>query len=299
MLSLSNDFIGQSSPKLGTLHFIKEDWTDVITLSRKLTMPERTVMIDTMYLIQLRKEEFEAILLDPTYHASEKSPFKNSMAMMFRNLMERKIDACLSNNIMREFVGRMPKKINLLEIYKRHIVMIAPKEAFETNFLNLASAINSCMNQFDDSGCGDIKDSYSYLLAVLAKVGFFVTEDKHVDMIYRYISLIRKTNPIQKNKELLKIKETYDALSSKGGMEFPVEDIIDYLFAEKSFITVPVSLLELKNNLPQVFDKYDTILWIMRSADEIEWLKTIIGQMPEEWDYNILKKAKERIREIA
>lgn len=282
-----------------TSTFIQKDWTELITLNRKLTLPKRTIMVDTMYLIQLKKEEFEAILLDPTYHASEKSPFKNPMAAMFRNLMEGKIDVCLSNNIMREFVGRMPKKINLMEIYKRHVVVITPKENFESNFFDLSCAINSCMNQYSDGGCGDIKDSYSYLLAVLANVGFFVTEDKHLDMIYRYINLIRNENPIAKKHEIQKIKETYNAVRNNTDMKFPVEKILQYLFSEIDFLTVPVSLINLKSSLAEVLDKHDIILWIMRSVGEIEWLKTIIDKLPKEWDHDVLANAKKRISEIA
>lgn len=279
--------------------FIQSDWTEIITLSRKLTLPERTVLIDTMYLIQLRNEEFEALLLDPKYHDSQKNPSKKAMAGIFRSLIERKIDACFSNNIMREFVGRMPKKANLLEIYKRYFVVITPKEKFETNIFDLASAINSCMNQYSDDGCGDIKDSYSYLLAVLAKVGFFVTEDKHLDMIYRYLGLIRKKDVMEKNQEILKIKAIYESINGENDSKFPILEILQYLFSDTSFLTVPVSLLELKNNLPEVLDKYDSILWIMRSVGEIEWLKTIVGKLPQELDHNVLTEAKKRIAEVS
>lgn len=279
--------------------FIESDWTDIIALSRKLTLPKRTVLIDTMYLIQLHKEEFESLLLDPKYQTSQKNPSKKAMAGIFRSLIERKIDACFSNNIIREFVGRMPKKANSLEIYKRYFVVITPKEKFETNLLNLASAINSCMNQYSDDGCGDVKDSYSYLLAVLAKVGFFVTEDKHLDMIYRYLGLIRKKEIREKNQEIQKIKAIYESINGEIDTKFPIVEILRYLFLDSSFLTVPVSLLELKNNLPEVLDKYDSILWIMRSVGEIEWLKTMVGKLPKELDPNVLTDAKKRIVEVA
>jgi hypothetical protein len=277
----------------------KEDLSDLITLTRELTQPKRTVMIDTMYLIQLGKEDFEEILRYPYYCPSQKSSLKGCMAAILKDILEGKIDACLSNNIMREFVGRMPKKFNLLEIYKRHIVTIAPKQKFESEFFNLAAAINSCMNQFDDSGCGDVKDSYSYLLAIFASASFFVTEDKHLDMIYQYLNKVREMDNPSKTVEALKIESAYLNIADIYENEFPFKRIIGHILFTQSILPVPVSLQDLKSNLPEVLDRYEMVIWILRSIAEIEWLKTSIGTLPDNWDEDILVDAKRRITEIA
>jgi predicted nucleic acid-binding protein len=299
-LTLQNDDAEDPGPKglLEAASLAEENWKDVITLSRNLTVPKRTVMVDTNYLIQVSKEEFESILLDPKYEVSTKSPFKKQMASLFRSLMEGKIDVCFSNFIMREFIGLVPKKRELLEIYKRKITVITPKNNFEPCLMDLSSALNSCMNQ-SGCGCGDVKDTFSYILAVLAKVSFFVTEDKDLTMVYRYVNLIREKNPEEKNREIQKIKDTYNTLNSTALTDFPAERILRYLFSDIRFLTVPVSLRLLKSSLPQVLDKFDTVIWIMRSVQEIEWLKNLVNELPKDWDNAVLEKAKKRIYDIA
>lgn len=138
--------------------------SEVITLSRDLANPKRSVMIDTQYIIQVNKEELMPILLDPNYEIAAQNGFKKQMGRLFSNAISKKIDLCFSNNIMREFVGLVPKKRDLLEIYKRNIVVVSPKSYFETCFMDLAAAIGSRMVH-TKCGNGDVKDTYSFLLA--------------------------------------------------------------------------------------------------------------------------------------
>jgi hypothetical protein len=273
---------------------------EVIALNRDLTMPKRTVIVDTNYLIQVNKDEFASMLLDPKYEvSSKKSPQKKQMARLFRNMMERKIDLCFSNFIMREFIGRVPKKRDLLEILKRHIVFITPKENFESNFMDLAAAIDSCMNQ-SGYGCGDVKDTYSYILSVLAGVAYFVTEDKDLKRTYGYFSDVATRTFEEKKKEISKIKDLYNAIRGSSSSYFPLERVLEGLFLELNKpLTVPISLVRLENSLPLVLDKFDTIVWIFRSINEIEWLKRIVRKLPDDWDYGVVERAKKRIVEIA
>ena len=281
--------------------FASEDFTEIITLNRNVISPERTVMVDTNYLIQLKKDDFESILLNPNYQVSAKSVLSRQMALLFKDLLEQKIDMCLSNFIMREFIGVVPKKRDLLDLYRRHIAVVSPNENYEANFMDLSSAINSCMNQAG-FGIGDVKDTYSYILAVLAKARFFVTEDKDLKRVYEYLSAINEKNSEEKSKEISKIKEVYDSLSDKKS-EFPVEKILNYLFCmvtiSEDRLTVPISICNLSSHLPQALDKFSNILWIMRTTNEIDWLSKRVSKLPDKWNFTILETAKKRILEIA
>jgi hypothetical protein len=212
--------------------------------------------------------------------------------------MERKIDLCFSNFIMRGFIGRAPRRRDLLEIYKRDIVVIAPKDNLEPRFLDLAAAINSCI--IESGKEGDVKDTYSYIIAALAKIYLFVTEDKDVERVYRYFSQIRNKSIDEIAREIRKINEVYKLLSGTLANDFPVGEILGCFFMDDyGTLPIPVSVERLKSRLPQVLDKFDTILWIYRSLQEIESLSKYINDFPEDWDDDIIARAKERIYEVA
>lgn len=270
---------------------------EVIMLSQNLTSPKRSVMIDTQYLIQVNKEELTSILLDPNYEITASSPLKQQMSRLFKNSIERKLDLCFSNNIMREFIGLVAKKRDLLEIYKRNIVVISPKAHFEPCFMDLSAAIGSRMLQ-SKCGNGDVKDTYSYLLAALARINFFVTEDQDIKRLYHYFSIIKAKPSNEKALEIAQIDALYRELSIDT--EFPLEPVLNFLFSEnaKEF-TVPVSIAQLQNSLPLVLDKFENIIWIYRSIDELQFLMMLINKLPSNWDYSVIDNAKKRIGQIA
>jgi len=279
--------------------FASEDFQEIIGMNRKVINPERTIMVDTNYLIQISTDDLEAIVLDPSY-VSMLKPLPRQMAMLFRNLLDNKIDLCLSKLIMQEFMPRVPRKNELFELYKRHIITIVPKNNSEPSFWDLASAVNACMN-LAGLGTGDIKDTYSYLLAILAKARFFVTEDKHIEMVYNYLSSINQREKEAIKQEIEKIRKAYNAISDHQ-TNFPIDKILDFIFQQVTYsedrLTVPISLYDLKNQLPEVLDRFSTVLWIMRSIKELEYLKTRINKLPDDWDASVLIAGQKRLHEI-
>jgi hypothetical protein len=177
------------------------------------------------------------------------------------------------------------------------MVVVSPKEHIEKCFMDLAAAIGSMMVQ-TKCGNGDIKDTYSYILSVLARVNFFVTEDKDIKRLYQYFSIVKNKSFRERTLEIQQIKEFYQELNANK--EFPLEKVLNFLFSENDKnLTVPISILQLKNALPQVLDKFDNVIWIYRSIAEIQFLRTLVNKLPNDWDYTIIDKAKKRIGQIA
>lgn len=276
-------------------------WQQVLTISKELTVYNRSIMVDTNYLTLINKKDYDEMLLDPAYETKVQTPFKKQMARLFRDFMQRKIDLCFSNFIMREFLGRAPRRKELLEIYKRDIIVVSPKEHLESSFLDLAAAIDACI--IEDGGEGDVKDTYSYILAAIAKIRIFVTEDSDIKRVYEYLSGIRAGGFDNVPREIRKIKEMYKLLNDGSEPNFPIDELLGALFMrEYGDLPIPVSVDRLHNSLPQVLDKFDPLIWIYRSLQEIEMLSKhlqALKEFPEDWDGDIITRAKERIHEVA
>lgn len=290
--------IDRNGNDMGGIIYSPDVWKEVIKLSRDLTFSERAVIVDTNYLTLINKKDFVSMLLDPNYESTVRSSLKKQMAKLFRDFMERKIDLCFSNFIMREFIGLAPKRKDLLEIYRRYIVIIGPKENLEPYFLDLAAAINSCIVERGEEG--DVKDTYSYILAALVKIKFFVTEDRDVKRVYRYLSRMKEKSSDEIRREIRKIKGVFGLLCETSNPEFPIDEILSFLFFEgQENLPVPVSIARLENRLPQVLERFELILWMFRSLQEIDWLRGHVGEMPAEWNDEIVATAKKRIYEVA
>lgn len=133
---------------------------------------------------------------------------------------------------------------------------------------------------------------------MLANINFYVTEDKDVKRLYQYLSIIKNRPYADRISEIQNIKELYRELNDDTN--FPVEKVLNFLLSENDKnLTVPVSILQLQNTLPQVLDKFETIIWIYRSIDEITFLTVIVEKLPSDWDNSVIKKAKKRIGQIA
>jgi hypothetical protein len=198
---------------------------------------------------------------------------------------------------MREFIGLVPKKRDLLDIYKRNIIVVSPNGQFEPCFMDLAAAVGSQMVQ-TNCGNGDIKDTYSFLLAMLANIGFFVTEDKDVKRLYQYFSKVKNLPYDKRNGEIAHIKDLYRELNPDS--DFPIDRVLTYLFSENTkSLTIPVSILQLENTLPQVLDKFENVIWMYRSIGELEHLTLIVDKLPPDWDHSIIEKARKKIGQIA
>jgi len=282
-----------------TIVFYSPDiWKDVIKLNRKPTMVNRTIMVDTNYLTLINNKDFISMLLDPNYENSVTSPQKRQMARLFRDFTERKIDLCFSDIVMREFIGRAPKRKDLLEIYKRYIIVITPKSNLASYFWDLAAAVNSCIIEIGEEG--DIKDTYSYIIIALARINYFVTEDRDVERVYRYFTRVREKSWEERKREIMKIKGVFKLLCGASNTGFPIDEILGFLFFnEHESLPIPVSIAGLEDRLPEVLDRSEVILWLFRLLQEIDRLRNFVSEMPPEWDEEIVERARKRISDIA
>jgi hypothetical protein len=292
--SLTSDWIDNNTIVAYSLNI----WKDVITVNREPTMLKRKIMVDTNYLTLVNKKDLISMLLDPNYESSVSSPQKKQMARLFRDFMERKLDLCFSNIIIREFIGRAPKRKDLLEVYKRYIVVLTPKDNFASHFWDLAAAVNSRIIETGEEG--DIKDTYSYILGTLAKINYFVTEDADVERVYRYFSRFREKSYEERKRETRKIKGVFKILCSASNAEFPIDEILGFFFFnEHEPLLIPVSIARLQDRLPEVLDRSEVILWLFRSLQEIDRAREFVSEMPSEWDEEIVERARKRIYDIA
>ena len=83
-------------------------------------------MVDTNYLILVNREDLARMFFDREYDNTIGSDTKKQMARLFRDVTDRKLDLCFSNFIMREFIGLVPGRQELLKIYKKYIAVIKP-----------------------------------------------------------------------------------------------------------------------------------------------------------------------------
>lgn len=268
----------------------------LVKIDPEPAMIDRTIMVDTNYLILVNQKDIASMFFDPNYEDSVRAP-KKQMARLFRDARNRKLDLCFSNLIMREFIGRAPKRKEMLEIYKKYISVITPADNLESRFLDLAASLNSCIIESGQEG--DIKDTYSYILAALAEVRYFVTEDKDLDRVYTYLNGVREKDLEEIGREIRKIKGVFKVLCEKPESTFPTHDVLGFLFLHSTPLPVPVSISRLKDRLPDVLDRTETILWMFRSLQEIAELRRYVTEMPEGWNERIIEKAKLRIGDVA
>ena len=269
----------------------------LIHLQPKPTMVDRTITVDTNYLVQVNQRDLISMLFDVKYENSVKSNFKKQMARLFRNVISRKIDLYLSDIVMSEFVGYAPKNKELAEIYKKYIGVIYPARSFQPCFFHLAAAINACI--VETGQAGDIKDTYSYTLAALAGIRYYVTRDKDVVRVYKYLSHLRKRDFSEQIRQINKIKNIYRSLCHADEETFPIDDVLGFILIGLSQLPVPVSIEHLGDSLPAVLDKVETILWMFRTLKEINQLKSLSPELPPEWNGKIVAQAKSRIEKIA
>ncbi len=171
----------------------------------------------------------------------------------------------------------------------------------EASFLDLAAAIDACIIEGGQEG--DIKDTYSYILAAIGKVKIFVTEDADVTRVYEYLSRIRDSGFDNIIREIRKIKELYKLLNDSSIPDFPLDTLLGGLFMKDYCdLPIPVSVDHLQSSLPKVLDKFDTLIWIYRSLQEITMISGDLkryNELPEDWDEDVGTRAKERIYEVA
>lgn len=275
--------------------FLLDIWKEIIEFSKEPTMKERTILVDTNYLTQITPEDFVAMFLDSSYEENANGSEKKQMAKLFRDFMERKVDLVFTDIVMREFIGLAPKRRELLEIYKKNIVVITPKKDFEPCFFDLAAAINACIAETGEYG--DIKDTYSYILCCIANVRYFVTEDPDVKRVHLYIGKVKNYGDEERKREIRKITGIFKSLQTASREDFPLKNVLHNLFLPEE-PTVPISIKMLEERLPKILDRCETIMWMFRSLDEINHLKKYGLKNPEGLDETAIERARKRIEDI-
>ncbi|WXG46134.1 MAG: hypothetical protein WED05_05635 [Candidatus Atabeyarchaeum deiterrae] len=272
---------------------------ELIVISPEPAMFERTIMVDTNYLMQVNQEDIMEMLFNPCYEdkfTEASKLIKKQMIKLLRDVVNRKLDLCFTNHIAREFVCRQCMKKGLIKIYMKYITVLTPREAFESEFLNVSAAINSQIP--DPLGKGEINDTYSYILAALAGSKYFVTEDKHVTSIYKYLAGIREGDSNLKAKEIKNVNETYKILNSQE-TAFPIDDVLKALFGDLGSLPVPIKIGSLGDSLPNVLDKEDVLVRILRFLQEIGHLRASSAKVPDGWDESLVEKSRLRISAVA
>lgn len=270
-----------------------------ITISRAFVHEDRTVMVDTNYLHQLNENDLMSMLFDRNYENSISSPWKRQMSKMFRDALGGRIDLCFSNLILREFIGLAPRRTRLVELYRRYFSVVAPKENFESCFFDLAGAINALVAETGRQG--DVKDAYSYIIAALAHVRYFITEDQDLRSLYSYLIGVRHKGYQEIAKDIKKIRDAFAALSKTSGDDFPLAKILERLYWGP--LPIPVSVLDLKHALADVLTKTETMLVMVTSLAGIDSMLTTMQESkietPKEFDGKTCEAARTRIESVA
>jgi hypothetical protein len=268
----------------------------LVTFNHRPAMINRTIFVDTNYLNQINQKDLAEMFLNPHYEEKVTSADKKQMARLFGDFRNRKVDLIFSDMVMKELIGQSAKAKALIEMYKEHLIIVGPANNME-DFFNVAAAINSCVCEAGKHG--DIKDTYSYLLAFAGDIRYFVTRDGDVRPIYDYLSSLQKNGWTRKVAEIKKIKETLQVLSSEP-ISSRTEKFVESLFVHNySSPPSPICLSELEDKLPDVLDRSELILWMYRSLKDIERLREYVTKIVSGWDEGPINYCKQRIQEVA
>jgi hypothetical protein len=256
-------------------------------------------MVDTNYLTQLNAKDLMSMLFDRNYENSISSPWKQQMSRMFRDAVGGRIALCFSNLILREFIGKAPRRTDLVKLYRRYIAVVAPKENLESCFFDLAAATDAIIVEAGEAG--DVKDTYSYILAALAHVRYFITEDQDIRRLYAYLIAVRSKGYQAIDKDIRKIRDAFGALSKTSEDDFPIGRILERLYWGP--IPTPVSVVDLKNALADVLTKTETMLVMFMSLARIDSMLRDMQESktetPKEFDGKTCDAAKTRIESVA
>ena len=138
--------------------------------------------------------------------------------------------------------------------------------ARESCFFDLAAAINARLAE--TGGAGDVKDTYSYILAALTHVRYFITEDKDLRRLYAYLTQIQSKGYYEIQKEIRRVRDVFETMSNSSESIFPIGKILERLFWGQ--IPTPVSILDAKNAIAEVLTKTETMLALGRSLARID-----------------------------
>jgi hypothetical protein len=80
---------------------------------------------------------------------------------------------------------------------------------------------------------------------------------------------------------------------------FPISDVLGFLFIQIEPLPIPVSISKLENQLPDVLDKVETVVWIFSSLQEIAWMRKAKADLPSEHNKDLVAEAETRVTSLA
>jgi hypothetical protein len=250
---------------------------DLIERETQQTTGEYSVVIDSNYLLQFNKYDLFHLFFDNTYRKRIANPLKKQMAMLIICKNQGKIALFVSNQIFRDFARIAPEKAELLQYYKKYFGIIRPKREYESFFIDLSTLLTLRANLYGFKA--DSSDTYSYIVACLANISFFITEDSDVRGIYHYLLRLRKSKKSDVRKEIYSIIRKSEVLFDTDRKKFPTEKILEKLF-RSDFITLPISIKNISTELPEVTEKAVPVLYICQIINEILSNKIIMNENP-------------------
>ncbi len=269
---------------------------DLIEFGREgdtfVTRTCKSAMVDTNYLIQTNEKDIISMFFDKEYEEKISSPLKKQMARLFRSFVEGKITLFFSNSIRREFIYIAPEKKSLVSKYSRYMFQIGSKRCFESYFLDLSSIINL---QAKETGYKvDLLDTYSYIVACLTGINYFISADSDVKGIFNYITDIKNKTHVEKIKEIKKLMKSNEALFCISERAFPIKKIIEFLFLSSFSLTIPINIKDMIGNLPKASEKASSVIRLCNMINEIEENFDLIDND----ERSLIQKAQELIHKI-
>jgi hypothetical protein len=276
------------------IDLVSTEEPEIVKFTKKPTMTNRTVLVDTNYLNQINQKDFIKMFFNPRYEETVSSAQKKQMAKLFREFRNRTIDLIFSDMVINELIGQSPHNKLLIEVYKEHIIFLSPA-GNDNEFFKVSAAVNSRLSESGKTG--DIKDTYSYLLSLAGNIRYFVTEDHDLRPVYDYFKDLQAKGWSEKQVEIRKIKAIVKILSSGSNTE-QSERLVESLFSSIYYLPMPISLKDLEEKLPDVLDRSEIILWMDRTLRDIDSLQEYKSKILYGWDEAVVSYCKGRINEI-
>ena len=248
MVELNED---ESTPQDGFFFFRK-----FIDIKAEQFKGDFSVIIDSNYLLQFNKEDLFHLFFDSTYQKRIANPLKKQMAMLIVCRNQAKLTIFVSNQIFREFVKIAPDKMDLLPYYKKYFAAIGSKRDNESYFLDLSNLLTLRANS--NGFKADSSDTYSFIIASLANIEYFISEDNDLKGIFQYFTHFRKGDQATLKKEVDIVVKMSEELFDVKQEIFPIRKIVESLF-KTGFLTCPVSLKDVTKDLPEINEKTNVV----------------------------------------
>jgi len=276
--------------------FTKGYFKDLLEFNKQIEISKfkKSAIIDTNYLIQINQKDLISLFFEQGYEKKISNPLKKQMATLFRSHVRKEIAIFFSNSIFREFIYISPDKVGLVHLYNKHLFRVGSNRQFEPFFLDLASLLNLAAKEKNRNARVDLLDTYSYIIANLAGIDYFITENGDLKGIFEYINDLRKSSHLDQVNEIKRIMNLNNDLFGIKEEDFPIKKILEHLFSSKIKLTLPINIKDITDSLTKVSEKADSVIALCEMLNEIEEYEKKLNQHHKE----ILIKAREIINTL-